>query len=261
MSSTMLENILSNRNRTANLKVVFVDVTSYSKRRSITQAEVIDAFMVALDSAITGISQQYVRYAQDNGSDFQKDVICLPSGDGAAIVFPFDGTHDIHLQFCKLLLQNIYEHNGQNRCAKFENNGWCNCHDNYNISVGVSEGKGILYKDVNNNYNVAGNVINLAARLMSIAEKNQILLSEEAYSQLVDMVDDPYLDDKFTHYHDVYIKHGLKITVYQYTPRDCCFLNCEAPTKVGMQKAHRTSTLARDRFSDNESLLQLATEN
>ena len=236
MSSKILDNVLANRNRTINLKVVFVDVVSYSKRRSLTQAEVIDTFMVALNSALEEISQKFVKYAQDNDLNFQNDVICLPSGDGAAIIFPFDGLHDIHLEFSKQILKNVHDYNTQNQCDKFQKNGWCNCHSNFNLTVGISEGKGILYKDVNGNYNVAGNVINLASRVMGAADKNQIMVSQEAYHQLVDLVDDPHLDEKFTPFHDVKIKHGQKITIYQYIDPDNEFINCAPPEALEMNE-------------------------
>lgn len=259
MTSKILEDILGNRNRTSNLKVVFVDVSSYSKRRSLTQAEVVDSFMEVLSYALNEVSQKYVKYAQDNDLNFSNDVICLPAGDGAAIVFPFDGLHDIHLQFAKDILKKVHEHNSSSQCEKFDVNGWCNCHNNFNLTVGVSEGKGIIYRDVNNNYNVAGNVINLAARVMGVAEKNQIMLSEEAYTQLVDMVDDPHLDEKFTSFHNVRIKHGLKISVYQYTDKECGFINCEPPGELEMaQQARDVATSMRNAGFPMPDMEQLA---
>jgi hypothetical protein len=81
--------------------------------------------------------------------------------NGAAIIFSFDGLHDIHLFFAKKLLENINALNKINMCDKFIEQGWCNCHSNFFVRIGVSEGKGILYKDLNDGYNVAGDVINM----------------------------------------------------------------------------------------------------
>lgn len=237
MDSKILSDVMSNKNRTVNLKVVFVDIVSYSKRRSITQADVIDGFMEILKASLSEISQNYVKYAQDNNLNFQHDIVSLSSGDGAAIIFPFDGLHDIHLEFAKEILKKIHANNKTNNCEKFKNNGWCNCHNSFNLTLGISEGKGIIYKDINNNYNVAGNVINMAARVMRESEKNQILLSEEAYTQIIDLVDDPHLDEKFVLFSDVKIKHGLKVNLYQYCD-ESEYINSESPEDlIKAQKA------------------------
>ncbi len=76
---------------------MFVDVQSYSKRRSQAQVSVIDAFMECLSGALKTTSRKYIEYAQANDVNFQSDIIVLPSGDGAATAFPFEGLHDIHL--------------------------------------------------------------------------------------------------------------------------------------------------------------------
>jgi hypothetical protein len=214
--SEYLDRIISRQNRTATLKVVFVDVQSYSKRRSQAQVSVIDAFMECLSKALKTTSQKYIEYTQANDMNFHTDIIVLPSGDGAAIAFPFEGLHDIHLFFAVNLLEEVKKNNDEANCDKFRENGWCNCHNSFNLCVGISEGKGILYKDINDSYNIAGNVINIAARVMGKAEANQIIFTEEAYRQLIDMVDDPNLDDEFREYTGVNIKHDLKINVYQY---------------------------------------------
>lgn len=214
--SDYIENIISRKNRTSNIKVVFTDVQSYSKRRSQNQIAVVDAFMECLSKALKTTSQEYIDYAQTNNINFQTDIIALPSGDGAAIIFPFEGIHDIHLFFAIRLLEEVKKNNDNANCEKFKENDWCNCHNAFNLCIGVSEGKGILYKDINSSYNIAGNAINLAARVMGEAEKNQIIFTEDAYRQIIDMVDDPNLDEKFREFTGVNIKHNMKINVYQY---------------------------------------------
>ncbi len=73
-------------------------------------------------------------------------------------------------------------------CEKFNSFGWCNCHNKFNVKIGISEGRGIIYKDFNQNYNLAGSMINMASRLLSEANRNQILLTQEAYKQIIDLV-------------------------------------------------------------------------
>lgn len=237
MTSDYLERIITRQNRTAQLKVVFVDVRSYSKRRSQAQVSVVDAFMGCLAGALKDTSKEYIDYAQANDINYQSDIIALPSGDGAAIVFPFDGIHDIHLFFSVQLLREVKENNERSNCDKFQDHGWCNCHDSFNLSIGVSEGKGILYKDINDSYNVAGNVINMAARVMGVAEANQIFFTDESYRTLIDMVDNPNLDERFSEYVGVKIKHGIRVNVYQYIGDEGVVNTSPAEDLVFEQKA------------------------
>jgi hypothetical protein len=255
MDSALLNKILKSQNRTTTLKVVFVDVQSYSKRRSQMQAEVIDGLMTCLRAALDNTSRNYVRYAQENDLNFQKDVIALPSGDGAAVAFPFEGLHDIHLFFAKELLRAVHAHNQANPCDKFTEQGWCHCHSNFNLCMGISDGKGIIYKDINDGYNVAGSVINMAARVMGLAGANQILLSEEAYRQFIDMIDDVRVDERFREYREAEIKHGLKINVFQYIEPKAEYLNSAPVEQLDMNRRGGSSyaDARNDRISDAAS--------
>jgi hypothetical protein len=178
------------------------------------------------------ISQQYIEYAQHNSVNLLDDVIKLPTGDGAAVIFTFDGLHDIHLEYAKSLLSEVNKANQQNLCDKFDSQGWCNCHPNFNLRIGISEGKGIVYRDINGNFNVAGGVINLASRVMGLADRNQIIFTDEAYKQIVDMVDDPLLSDKFVSFSQVRIKHDLEISVFQYIDPEAAYLNSQPPENI-----------------------------
>ena len=76
------------------------------------------------------------------------------------------------------------------------------------------EGKVIIYKDINNNYNVAGNPINMAARLLSEANRNQIVLTETAYKQTIDLSDNPNYSDDFEEIVNVEFKHKITANIY-----------------------------------------------
>ena len=214
--SQHLEKIIGKHNRTANLQVVFVDIEKYSRRRSLMQIEVIDRFTGILKNALIETSKQYLDYAQNNNSNFQTDVIAIPTGDGAAFVFSFDGLADIHLSFAKKLLSLIHQANTTNECERFETQGWCNCHPNFFLRVGISEGKGIIFKDVNGNYNVAGEVMNMASRVMGLGDRNHVIFTDESFRNIIDMVDDANLVDRFLDYQDVDVKHGVKLDIHQY---------------------------------------------
>lgn len=198
------------------------------------QADVIDAFMACLRDALQRTSQQYVAYAQDNDLNFQKDVIALPSGDGAAVALPFEGLHNVHLFLAKELLRTVHEHNKKHSCEKFSEQGWCHCHPAFNLCIGISDGKGIIYRDINDAYNVAGTVINMAARVMGLAGPQQILFSEDAYRQFIDMVDDVRVDERFREFRSVPIKHDLSINVFQYVEPEAEYLNSNPVEKLDM---------------------------
>lgn len=227
--SNHLNAIMGQHNRVANLQVVFIDVEKYSQRRTLTQIQVVDRLTEAMRNALGYISKEYIEYAQSNSLNFQEDIIRLPTGDGAAIVFTFDGLHDVHLKFSLELIKLIHESNEDNRCERFNEDGWCNCHSNFNITIGISEGRGIIYKDLNDRFNVAGGVVNMAARAMSMADRNQVIFTEEAYRQIIDMVDDPHLVEHFIEFQNMRIKHGNTLTVYQYVDNNLGFLNNAAP--------------------------------
>jgi class 3 adenylate cyclase len=192
--SKIFDAILEMDNRTAPLKVVFVDVQAFSKRRSRTQAEVVNAFMACLKEALERVSRQYAEIARADGLDFQDDVIAISSGDGAAVVFPFAALFAVHLDFARTVLDVVHSHNKAIGCEKFVAHGWCNCHPAFNLSVGISDGQGVIYRDLNGNYNVAGNVINMAACVRQLAGPCRVFFTEEAHNKIIDMVDNPYLE-------------------------------------------------------------------
>lgn len=230
--SKHLDQIIDKHDHIANLQVAFVDIEKYSQRRTLTQTAVIDRFMKCLANALEKVSQQYVSYAQTNDVNFQNDIVKLPTGDGAAVAFSFDGIHDIHLTFAKALLQEIEALNQTTPCDKFSEQGWCNCHPNFGVRIGISEGRGIVYKDINSNYNVAGSVVNSAARVMNAGDRNQILFTDDAHDQIVDMVDDPDLVDRFRVFRDVRIKHNIKVVLHQYLGEGESYISSDPPDQL-----------------------------
>jgi hypothetical protein len=234
--STHLEEIIRRHNNTATLKVVFLDIVKYSKRRSVNQVAVIDLFTIILRQAMQEVAKQNISYAQENSINFKSDIISLPTGDGAAIVFSFEGIHDIHLFFALAVLKSIYDYNQKNSCTRFKEQGWYNCHPNFEVRIGISEGRGVSYKDVNDAYNVAGHVINLAARVMGKMDGGQIAFTEEAYNQLIDMVDEPNLSDNFREFTKVPIKHEEEINIYQFLGGDLDFVSSLPPEGLGIRE-------------------------
>jgi class 3 adenylate cyclase len=231
-SSRHLTEIYDRHNRTCNALLVFVDVESYSKRRTLCQLSVIDALTKDLTDALSEVAREHLTYSQTNDLNFKTDVITIPTGDGAAIVFTFEGLPTIHLDLALALLRQAQQRRTSTPCPSFDTAGWCNCHASYNLRIGVSEGKVILFHDTNDNWNVAGGTINIASRVMSLADRNQILVSADAYRQVVDLVDDPTFASHFVEFPDVEIKHAEKIVVYQYVGKKEDYVNRMPPEGI-----------------------------
>ena len=236
--SVHLKDIIDSIKGPINMDVVFVDIVDYSKRKSTIQKKVIDNFTkISLDS-LQVISQKYIEYAQENNINFSSDIIRIPTGDGLAVVFTFEGLQFIHLDLAKAILEKIHEHNTKNSCERFNEHGWCNCHDNFNLRIGISEGKGIIFKDINGNHNVAGTTINIAARVMQKGDGNTILLTEDAYNNIIDMTEDTALEDDFKIFENIEVKHGVKLNIAQYCP-ESDFINSQIPDDIKRDNAFK----------------------
>jgi class 3 adenylate cyclase len=232
--SNLIDDILACNQRTALLKVVFADVHAFSKRRSRSQIEVIGAFVSTVREALVRLTCQYEESARARGISLSDDLITIPSGDGAAVVFPFDGFPSIHLDFSKTLMDLVHSLNSSAGCDRFTLHGWCNCHPSLYVSVGVSAGKGVIYRDVNGNYNVAGNAINMASCVRQLAGPRRILFSEEAFLKIIDEVDNPCQNENFRLFECVGIKHGHRINVYQYMEPGCEFIDSSPPRDLAL---------------------------
>lgn len=233
--STHLDAIIDKHNQVCTLQVVFIDIEKYSQRRTSRQVTVINSFTESVKASLDEVAKLNIGFLQSNNLNFLTDIIIIPTGDGCAVNFTFDGLHNVHLKFAEILMKHIFDLNQSTPpCPKFNSNGWCNCHNKFNVKVGVTEGKGLIYKDVNKNYNVAGNTINMAARLLSIGGRNQILLNEDAYKQIIDLEDDPNFSDKFIKLNNVKIKHDISIDAYIYNP-SLEYINGEIPKQIVIQ--------------------------
>ncbi len=201
--------------KTKNIMVVFMDIEKYSRRNAVRQKKVIDHFTKCLNQ----IKQHFEEILKSNKHSFEKDCIFIPTGDGILIIFCFNDISDIHIKFAKKFLEKIYENNKEDACSEFDNEGWCSCHDKFNVRIGISDGKGIIYKDINKFTNIASTAINMAARIVNLIERNQIAFTEQAYNNFIDFCTQGKYDKKFIKC-DAEIKHNLKIIYYVYKGND-----------------------------------------
>lgn len=234
--SELLERAIANNNGIVNLQVVFVDIEKYSARSAVTQAGVIEVFTGCLRDALrqlTSISGELANHVGKNaGLSLEADVVKLPTGDGALVAFPYDAVADLHLGFAKRLLEEVDRKRVP--CGDFQADGWCNCHpSNFGLRVGISSGVSIVYKDINDNYNVAGGVVNLAARVMDVGDSGQIIFTDSAHETLSEHKPE-LVRNHFEELKDIRIKRGF-INAHQYISKDEPYINSGPPTEVALR--------------------------
>ncbi len=232
MTSNHLDGIIAKQHGSTAAFVVFVDVVKYSLRKSVMQQRIIQEFSKALSGALESVSAKYIAASQKQNLNLSTDMIRIPTGDGAAIVFPFEGMQNIHLDFAIDFLTHSLSNRGGDTCEIFDGQGWCNCHNFYDVRIGIADGKVIVFKDVNDNYNVAGGIINTAARVMGLADKQQIIFTQEAYNNVIDMTEDIELESRFVSHGSIQVKHGIRLDVYQYVGGRDNFINCGIPIQI-----------------------------
>ena len=136
--------------------VLFVDIVAYSKLPVDMQRRAIRN----LQNAITGTS--------DYGRFHQRDqLIILPTGDGAALVFFRDVEAPLR---CSLELAARLQGEGQ-----------------VPVRMGIHTGPVYRIADINANRNVAGGGINMAQRVMDVGDAGHILVSKIVAEMLADL--------------------------------------------------------------------------
>lgn len=167
--------------RTLICSVVFVDIVDYSKKTVAKQLAIKSWFNELLGQALASTATE--------------DRIILDTGDGAAICFPGDPE------------EALFTANSL-RVSLFERN-----YPELSFRIGINLGPVKVVKDINGRPNILGDGINVAQRVMSFAEPNQILVSR-SYYEVVSCLSEEYL--RLFHYHGVrQDKHVRSHEVYE----------------------------------------------
>ncbi len=169
-----------NDNRTFVCSVAFIDIVEYSKKSVADQMRVKEQFNLLLAQALADVPS--------------KDRIILDTGDGAAISFlgdPEDGL------FLGLALRDAIAERSDGLLR---------------LRSGINLGPVRLVKDINGQPNIIGDGINVAQRVMSFADINQVLASR-SYYEVVSALSPDYAHlfnfegartDKHVREHEVY---------------------------------------------------------
>jgi class 3 adenylate cyclase len=129
--------------------VVFIDIVEYSKKSVTDQMQIKEQFNALLAQALADVPNS--------------DRIILDTGDGAAISFLGDPEEGLYLG---LALRDTLNPSGTGALR---------------LRTGINLGPVRLVKDINNQPNIIGDGINVAQRVMSFAEINQVLASRSYY--------------------------------------------------------------------------------
>ncbi len=224
---------------TKNVKYIFLDIEKYSRVRSVeAQVEIIKILNDIVKNSVTEVIGD------------ESDLIYLPTGDGICISLldPFL-PYDSHLKLSLKILEKIDIHNK-------------NINDEmriFSVRIGLNENVDNLVQDINGKLNVTGAGINMAQRIMGLADGNQILVSQSIFETF--KYREKYMN-KFRPFQAT-VKHDVKINVYQFISDEYPGLNCDIPREFVLQeqKAARLTAFAAYYFAhsirNKEILLRL----
>ena len=170
-------------NKTSICSVVFLDIIDYSKKSVSEQIDDKNCFNALISEAIKDVAQN--------------DRIILDTGDGAAIALL--GAPEEALFISLTIRDGILKHNNQSSQPLF-------------VRIGINLGPVRVVSDINGQPNIIGDGINVAQRVMSFSEANQILVSRsyfEVTSRLTKEITQMFYysgikHDKHVREHEVY---------------------------------------------------------
>ena len=139
-------------NKTSICSIVFLDIIDYSKKPDSEQIDVKNQFNDFINIALKNIAQN--------------DRIILDTGDGAAIAYM--GSPEDALFMALNIRDSIIKNNESGQSL-------------IHVRSGINLGPVRVVKDINGRPNIIGDGINVAQRIMSFAQPNQILVSRSYY--------------------------------------------------------------------------------
>ncbi|MCL2311130.1 MAG: hypothetical protein FWC41_01385 [Firmicutes bacterium] len=172
----------------ADVTVLFFDVVGFTKG---TDNESMKNMVRSLEDCISDLLWNDYNWDED---DKENHLILIPTGDGYAVGFhPIAFNHEQILKITLDLFKLI-----KNK--------------NIPIRMGLAKGPVIIHNDLNERNNIFGYGINIASRVMTVAQQNQILIHEDLASE-INRVKKNALIGKICF--EQKIKHGEKIKVYE----------------------------------------------
>jgi class 3 adenylate cyclase len=193
-------------NMAAPIKYVYVDIVDFTKNRS-----------VEAQCEIVGKLNAFFKRAMELEYGSRDEYIFIPTGDGICLALREGRSwdYDAPMKIALSLLECIHNHNASVfvEMRKFA------------VRIGINENLDNLITDINGKPNVAGLGVNMAQRIMSSADGNQILVGPNVYERLRGREKYMQLFREF----QVAVKHDEQIRVYQYINEQAKGLNNDIP--------------------------------
>ena len=139
-------------NKTSICSIVFLDIIDYSKKSVAEQIEVKNQFNDLINRSLKGVAQN--------------DRIILDTGDGVAIAHM--GSPEDAMFVALTIRDGILKSNLYSQTPLY-------------VRFGINLGPVRIVSDINGQPNIIGDGINVAQRIMSFAQANQILVSRSYY--------------------------------------------------------------------------------
>ena len=193
------------RAKTIPAKYIFLDVVKFSDGRSVeAQTDIVHSL------------NEIVKGSLQTKNLLEKGRILLPTGDGICVaLLNIEEPYDVHMLIALDILRNLEEYNRgiEDETRKFQ------------VRIGLNANTDNLVTDINGKLNIAGRGINMAQRIMAMADGNQIMIGESVFEIL--HVRETYMKF-FRSFPPVPVKHE-SIRMYQFIDESKCGLDISIP--------------------------------
>lgn len=187
------------------VQYVFLDIVGFTKGRVVeAQTEIIERL------------NNIVRESAAEQNSESRDLVYLPTGDGMAIGIIGSREIDAHMNLAVSILSKLEDHNGITKDPQRR----------FVVRVGINENRDNLVVDINGKTNLAGSGINLAQRVMALADGGNILASQAVFEVLSSR--EKYYG-RFREFAAT-DKHGNRFNVYQFVEHGLKGLDPSVPS-------------------------------
>jgi class 3 adenylate cyclase len=242
--------------RTVPAKHIFLDVVDFSRDRSVEAQSYIVAFL-----------NRIVLLSLKKHNIADKDMLLLPTGDGMCIsLLNIVEPYDIHLRLALSIYKYIDRFQGdgvdeiteESADAEKPTRVLVDTSEEYlsrirmrefRVRIGLDANIDNLVTDINGRANIAGAGINMAQRIMNLADGGQILLSPSVVNELRQR--EQYMRS-FVELPSKTVKHGMVLRPFQYVGEGHEGLNTEYPSAFPVpapQQPKQLTTIAAYYFA------------